>query len=96
MDFAYPRARSGPAPPFAIRDLGFAVAAGEIFGVIGPNASGKTTLIRLLSRVLEPPRGEIRLDGRSRRLSRGGAARASRSCPRTCPPASPSPSASSC
>ena len=59
--FSYPSrdTRSG----FAIRDLSFSVPAGEIFGVIGPNASGKTTLIRLLSKVLEPARGEILLDG---------------------------------
>ena len=62
--FAYPRAGAARSA-FAIRDLGFAVAPGEIFGVIGPNASGKTTLIRLLSRVLTPDRGDIRLEGRS-------------------------------
>ena len=67
VDFAYPGRPAG-RPAFAIRDLGFAVGAGEIFGVIGPNASGKTTLIRLLSRVLAPDRGDIRLEGRSLRL----------------------------
>jgi iron complex transport system ATP-binding protein len=65
LGFAYPgRPRAG-GPQFSIRDLSLAVAAGEIFGVIGPNASGKTTLIRLLSRVLLPARGEILLEGRS-------------------------------
>jgi iron complex transport system ATP-binding protein len=59
--FSYPA--RGLRPGFAIRDLSFAVGAGEIFGVIGPNASGKTTLIRLLSRVLRPARGEIVLAG---------------------------------
>jgi iron complex transport system ATP-binding protein len=57
---AAPRSRVA----FAIRDLSFAVAAGEIVAVIGPNASGKTTLVRLLSRVLVPARGAIALDGR--------------------------------
>ncbi len=72
--FSYPSLgrRSG----FTIRDLSFSVGAGEIFGVIGPNASGKTTLIRLLSRVLEPARGEIVLDGeRLGRLSPAAVAR---------------------
>lgn len=64
VGFAYPAAGRGPAR-FAIRDLSFTVGAGEVFGVIGPNASGKTTLIRLLSRVLTPARGEILLRGRS-------------------------------
>jgi iron complex transport system ATP-binding protein len=59
--FAY-ATRDG-RPGFAIRDLSFSVEAGEIFGVIGPNASGKTTLTRLLSKVLEPAGGEILLGG---------------------------------
>jgi len=72
--FAY-AARDG-RPGFAIRDLSFSVGAGEIFGVIGPNASGKTTLIRLLSKVLVPARGEIFLAGeRLSGLSRASVAR---------------------
>jgi iron complex transport system ATP-binding protein len=65
VEFAYPPA-GGPVPrrPFAIHALSATVADGEIFGVIGPNASGKTTLIRLLSRVLVPARGEILIAGR--------------------------------
>jgi iron complex transport system ATP-binding protein len=74
VTFAYP-ARGG-RPGFALRDLCFSVEAGEIFGVIGPNASGKTTLIRLLSRVLPPDRGEVLLDGEPLgRLSRPAVAR---------------------
>jgi iron complex transport system ATP-binding protein len=56
---AAPRRRSA----FEIRSLSFSVEPGEILGVIGPNASGKTTLIRLLSKVLAPATGEIRLSG---------------------------------
>ena len=59
VDFAY--GRSG----FAIRGLSFGVEAGEIFGVIGPNAAGKTTLLRLLTRVVRPDRGLVRLGGES-------------------------------
>ena len=58
--FAYASAAPGT---FAIRDLSFEVRPGETFGVIGPNASGKTTLVRLLSKVVEPVEGRIRLDG---------------------------------
>jgi len=62
--------------PFALRDMSFEIAPGEIIGVIGPNSSGKTTLIRLLTRVLEPASGEIHLEGVSvRRLSRTDLAR---------------------
>ena len=61
VSFAYPVERG--AGSFAIRELTLEIAAGEIVGVIGPNSSGKTTLIRLLTRVLEPAAGEIRLEG---------------------------------
>jgi len=64
------------AGAFAIRDLSFDVKPGETFGVIGPNASGKTTLVRLLSRVLAPSSGQLRLDGADvTRLSRAAVAR---------------------
>jgi len=48
---------------FRLDGVGFELGAGELLGVIGPNASGKTTLIRLLSKVLVPQAGEIRLGG---------------------------------
>ena len=71
VGFAYPASAERRTRPFAIEELSFDIAAGEIVGVIGPNSSGKTTVIRLLTRVLEPGSGEIRLEGVSvRRLSR--------------------------
>jgi iron complex transport system ATP-binding protein len=71
VGFAYPATAERAGRPFAIRDLSFDVRAGETLGVIGPNASGKTTVIRLLSKVLAPRRGEVRLDGEPlSRLSR--------------------------
>ena len=60
VGFAY---AAGAAGAFAIRDLSFEVRAGETFGVIGPNASGKTTLVRLLSKVVEASSGRVCLDG---------------------------------
>ena len=69
-------ARDARAGAFAIRDLTFDVRAGETFGVIGPNASGKTTLVRLLSRVLVPSGGRILLEGEDvTRLGRADVAR---------------------
>ena len=67
-----------PAPPvFSVRDVAFGyggafhldlpsldVVEGEILGLVGPNSSGKTTLLRLLSKVHAPDRGEIRFRGR--------------------------------
>jgi ABC-type cobalamin/Fe3+-siderophores transport system ATPase subunit len=75
VSFAY-AARDAGAGAFAIRDLTFDVRVGETFGVIGPNASGKTTLVRLLSRVLVPSGGRILLEGDDvTRLARAEVAR---------------------
>jgi len=45
----------------AVEDLAFAVEPGEILGLIGPNGSGKTTALNMLSGFLAPDRGRIRL-----------------------------------
>jgi iron complex transport system ATP-binding protein len=63
VSFAYPASAERRTRPFALSDLSLEISTGEIIGVIGPNSSGKTTLIRLLTRVLEPAVGEIRLEG---------------------------------
>ena len=46
-----------------VQDLGFSVAAGEIFGLIGPDGAGKTTAMRMLASVMRPDAGSIRIDG---------------------------------
>jgi ABC-2 type transport system ATP-binding protein len=51
-------------PPAAVDDVSFAVRPGEIYGVIGANGSGKSTLIRIISTLLLPDRGEVRVFGR--------------------------------
>ena len=43
--------------------LSFHIREGELCGIIGPNGCGKTTLIRLLSRMTSPDSGELTLDG---------------------------------
>jgi len=45
--------------------LSFEVREGEILGIIGPNGSGKTTILRILSRVLMPQEGEVHLHGKN-------------------------------
>jgi branched-chain amino acid transport system ATP-binding protein len=47
----------------AVDGATFDVAAGEVHGLIGPNGAGKTTLLNLVSGVLRPTAGAIRLDG---------------------------------
>jgi ABC-type branched-subunit amino acid transport system ATPase component len=49
----------------AVEDLSFAVEPGEILGLIGPNGSGKTTALNMLSGFLAPDAGEVWLDGRA-------------------------------
>jgi ABC-2 type transport system ATP-binding protein len=46
-----------------IHDVSFEVKAGEIFGFLGPNGSGKTTTIRMLVDLIKPTEGEIKICG---------------------------------
>jgi cobalamin transport system ATP-binding protein len=62
--FGYPRPALSREGGFSLTDVSFVIEPGEIFGVIGPNSAGKTTLLRLLTRVVSADRGEIRLAGR--------------------------------
>ncbi|PWC89499.1 glycine/betaine ABC transporter ATP-binding protein [Azospirillum sp. TSH100] len=47
-----------------VAEASFDIRAGEIFVIMGLSGSGKSTIIRLLNRLIEPSEGEIRLDGR--------------------------------
>jgi branched-chain amino acid transport system ATP-binding protein len=47
----------------AVNDIDFEVRDGELLGLIGPNGSGKTTMLNLISGALKPTAGEIRLGG---------------------------------
>jgi ABC-2 type transport system ATP-binding protein len=47
----------------AVSDVSFHVPAGEIFAFLGPNGAGKTTTIKMLTTLLRPTSGSIRLDG---------------------------------
>jgi ABC-2 type transport system ATP-binding protein len=48
----------------AVDNVSFTVERGEVYGVIGANGSGKSTLIRMISTLLIPDAGEIRVFGR--------------------------------
>ncbi|QDT17687.1 ABC transporter ATP-binding protein [Alienimonas californiensis] len=47
----------------ALNDLSFEVAEGELFGLLGPNGGGKTTLFRVLSTLVPPQGGEASVGG---------------------------------
>jgi iron complex transport system ATP-binding protein len=49
------------------RDLTLSLAEGEILGLIGPNSSGKTTLLKLIDGILGPQQGKILLEGKDLR-----------------------------
>jgi lipopolysaccharide transport system ATP-binding protein len=49
---------------WALRDVSFEVRRGEILGIIGRNGAGKTTMLKILSRITEPTSGQIDLYGR--------------------------------
>ncbi len=65
----------------AVDELSFEVKRGEIVGLIGPNGSGKTTMLNLISGALSPDTGTIRFKGRAisgisaHRIARLGVAR---------------------
>jgi iron complex transport system ATP-binding protein len=63
VEFSYPPIEPRRGPPFALAGVSFALAAGEILGVLGPNSAGKTTLIRLVTGILVPTGGTIEIGG---------------------------------
>src|SRR5205085_2512246 len=49
---------------WALRDVSFDVKQGEVVGIIGRNGGGKSTLLKILSRITEPTLGRIEITGR--------------------------------
>src|SRR5690242_14613013 len=53
-----------PGSFWALQDINFTVDPGEIVGVIGRNGAGKTTILKVLSRITRPTRGRAEVLGR--------------------------------
>jgi oligopeptide transport system ATP-binding protein len=69
---------TGGARFTAVDGVSFSVSRGETFAVVGESGCGKTTLARLLLRLIDPDSGEIRFEGRELLKQRGKELRAQR------------------
>jgi lipopolysaccharide transport system ATP-binding protein len=58
---------------WALRDVSFDVEPGDCFGIIGANGSGKSTALKLMTRILEPTSGQVQVRGRVSALLELGA-----------------------
>jgi homopolymeric O-antigen transport system ATP-binding protein len=58
---------------WAVKDVSFDLQPGEALGIIGPNGAGKTTILKILSQVTRPTKGEIQVNGRLSALIELGA-----------------------
>jgi ABC-type polysaccharide/polyol phosphate transport system ATPase subunit len=65
------RRLAGRRPPpreadefWAVRDVSFDVRPGETLGIIGGNGAGKSTILKLLTRIMRPNRGRLHVEGR--------------------------------
>lgn len=58
---------------YALRDLNFKIKPGETVGFVGKNGSGKSTLLKLLTEVLTPTEGSLKINGKVSALLELGA-----------------------
>ena len=49
---------------WALQDISFEIPKGEAFGIVGANGAGKSTMLKLISRIMNPTSGSIEINGR--------------------------------
>ena len=64
LHFSYERGGAAIASQWVIQNVSFRVESGEMLGIVGPNGSGKTSLLKLLANILPPQEGSIALFGK--------------------------------
>ena len=50
---------------WALRDVSFGIRPGETFGLVGRNGAGKSTALKLVTRILQPTKGDVIVNGRT-------------------------------
>ena len=58
---------------YALRVVNFQIQKGECVGIIGTNGSGKSTVLKIITGVVNPTEGEVKVDGRISALLELGA-----------------------
>lgn len=67
VSFSYLARNGGPTDgklPYVLKDINVKVAPGEKLAIVGRTGAGKSTMIKMLARLIDPTRGRVLLDGR--------------------------------
>ena len=57
----------GGEAPVVLHDVSFSLAPGQMLGVVGRTGAGKSTLVEMIPRLLDPSEGRVKIDGRDAR-----------------------------
>jgi lipopolysaccharide transport system ATP-binding protein len=64
LDLLHMRTNKQREELWALWDVNFGVAPGEVVALIGPNGAGKSTALKLIARIIEPTSGQVEVSGR--------------------------------